>query len=136
MDKKIHTLRFILADWFSAAGAWAVFFIYRKMFIELQPFNLATIVDDRKFFWGIIIIPVCWVLAYALSGNYQNVFRRSRFRELGQTLYISIIGVFIIFFSLLLDDAVISYKTYYHTFFTLLTLHFVITAILRFMLST
>ena len=42
----------------------------------------------------------------------------------------------VIFFSLLLDDTVVNYKTYYHTFFTLLTLQFVITATFRFILST
>ena len=63
-------------------------------------------------------------------------FRKSRLKELGQTLYISVIGVLIIFFSLLLDDTVISYKSYYHTFFTLLTLHFVLTATVRFLLSS
>jgi exopolysaccharide biosynthesis polyprenyl glycosylphosphotransferase len=136
MNKRLETFRFIFADWLAAAGAWAVFFIYRKIFIELQPFDLLNVVYDRKFFWGIIIIPVCWVLGYALTGTYANVYRRSRLRELGQTIYLSIIGVLIIFFSLLLDDAVISYKTYYHTFFTLLGLHFLITAIFRFMLST
>jgi exopolysaccharide biosynthesis polyprenyl glycosylphosphotransferase len=134
MNKRLETWRFILADWFAASIAWAVFFIYRKMYIE--HIDIHTVINDRKFFWGIIIIPVCWVLAYALTGTYVNVYRRSRLRELGQTIYISIIGVLIIFFSLLLDDAIITYRTYYHTFFTLLGLHFIITATLRFMLST
>ena len=108
MNKKLVTLRFILADWFAAVLAWALFFIYRKTVIELQDLSVATIISDRKFFWGIIIIPVCWVLAYGLTGAYVNVFRRSRLRELGLTIYLSIIGVLIIFFSLLLDDAVVT----------------------------
>lgn len=136
MTKRQHTIRFILADWLAAFLAWGMFFIYRKQFIEFHDFNIAMIFDDKKLFWGIIIIPICWVAAYALVGTYQNVFRKSRLKELGQTLYISIVGVLIIFFLLLLDDAVVSYKTYYHTFFTLLILHFIITAFFRFVLST
>ena len=136
MTKKQHTIRFIVADWLAAFLAWGIFFIYRKQFIEFQEFNFNMILDDKKLFWGIIIIPICWVAAYALVGTYQNVYRKSRLKELGQTLYISIVGVLIIFFLLLLDDAVISYKTYYHTFFTLLTLHFLSTAFFRFILST
>ena len=136
MTKKQHTIRFIVADWLAAFLAWGIFFIYRKQFIEFQEFNFKLIFDDKKLFWGIIIIPICWVAAYALVGTYQNVYRKSRLKELGQTLYISIVGVLIIFFLLLLDDAVISYKTYYHTFFTLLTLHFLSTAFFRFILST
>ena len=136
MTKKQHTIRFIVADWLAAFLAWGIFFIYRKQFIEFQEFNFNMILDDKKLFWGIIIIPICWVAAYALVGTYQNVYRKSRLKELGQTLYTSIVGVLIIFFLLLLDDAVISYKTYYHTFFTLLTLHFLSTAFFRFVLST
>ena len=112
MNKRQHTIRFILADWLAAVLAWGLFFVYRKQFIEFQEFNFKIIAGDKQFFWGIIIIPICWVAAYALFGSYQNVYRRSRLRELGQTLYISVIGVLIIFFMLLLDDAVVSYRTY------------------------
>ncbi len=136
MNKRQHTIRFIVADWLAAFLAWGMFFIYRKQFIEFHEFNFKMIFDDKKLFWGIIVIPICWVAAYALVGTYQNVYRKSRLKELGQTLYFSIVGVLIIFFLLLLDDAVVSYKTYYHTFFTLLTLHFLITAFFRFVLST
>jgi len=136
MTKQLHTIRFIVADWLAAVLAWGMFFFYRKEYIELSGLSINEIANDKKFIWGIIIIPLCWVAAYALFGTYQNVYRKSRLKEFGQTFYISIIGVLIIFFSLLLDDAVISYKTYYHTFFTLLFLHFIITAFFRLVLST
>jgi exopolysaccharide biosynthesis polyprenyl glycosylphosphotransferase len=136
MNKRLHIFQFILADWLAATFAWGLFFIYRKIYIENQHFFPELILKDKKFIWGIIIIPLCWIATYALIGAYQNIYRRSRLHELGQTLYLSIIGVLIIFFLLLLDDAIISYKTYYHTFFTLLGLHFVLTAIVRFVLST
>jgi exopolysaccharide biosynthesis polyprenyl glycosylphosphotransferase len=136
MNKKLNTLQFILADWFSAVLAWGLFFIYRKLYIELQQVNLGTILDDPKFIRGILVLPLCWVAAYALVGSYQNIYRRSRLRELGQTLYMSVIGVLIIFFSLLLDDTIVTYRTYYHTFFTLLGLHFILTALFRLILTT
>ncbi len=136
MNKRRHTLEFILADWLAAVFAWGLFFIYRKIYIELQTFYPKMLLEDKNFIWGILIIPLCWVAMYALMGSYQNIYRRSRLRELGQTLYISVIGVLIIFFLFLLDDTIISYKTYYHTFFTLLTLHFSYTALFRFILSS
>jgi exopolysaccharide biosynthesis polyprenyl glycosylphosphotransferase len=136
MNKQLHTFRFIFADWLAAVLAWGMFFIYRKQYIEMLPWSFDLLIQNKKFVWGIIIIPLCWVAAYALLGAYLNVYRKSRLKEFGQTLYISIIGVLIIFFLLLLDDAVISYKTYYHTFFTLFILHFFITALFRFLLSS
>ncbi|HRH65775.1 MAG TPA: sugar transferase [Bacteroidia bacterium] len=136
MNKRTQTILFVLADWFAAVLAWGGFYVYRKLVIESQKFGYDVFALDKKFYLGILLIPVCWVFIYAITGAYRNVFRKSRLKELGQTLYLSVIGVLIIFFSLLLDDTVISYKTYYHTFFTLLTLHFVITATFRFVLST
>lgn len=136
MNKRLQTFKFIFADWLSAALAWGLFFLYRKLVIEGQVYSPEIFISDKKFYYGMIIIPIAWVITYALIGSYQNVYRKSRLKELGQTLFLSILGVLIIFFFLLLDDAVISYKSYYHTFFTLFTLHFLITALFRFSLST
>jgi exopolysaccharide biosynthesis polyprenyl glycosylphosphotransferase len=136
MYKRIQIFKFILADWFAAFLSWGLFFVYRKIYIENQVFDLVKTIEDKQFFWGIIIIPVCWVIAYALIGTYQSIYRRSRLKEFGQTVYVSVGGVLIIFFLFLLDDAIISYKTYYHTFFTLLALHFFLTAFLRLILSS
>jgi exopolysaccharide biosynthesis polyprenyl glycosylphosphotransferase len=137
MNKRIETLKYIVADWISALTAWGLFYIYRKMVIEAGKFGYPVeMTFDRKFYFGIIFIPLFWILIYALIGLYKNIFRKSRLKEIGQTLYISFIGVLVIFFTLLLDDTVVNYKTYYHTFITLLTLQFVITATLRFILST
>ena len=134
--KKKSTLIAIFADWSAALLAWAAFYIYRKLKIESVTYGFAEILDDRKFLFGILVIPVCWVLLYSMVGYYKNVYRKSRLHEVGQTLWLSIIGVLIIFFSLLLDDKVNSYKTYYFTFFTLLTLHFAITLTFRLIHST
>src|SRR5688572_23094818 len=137
MNKKFETLKYILADWFSAAAAWGLFYVYRKLVIEADKYGHAVLMTlDKKFYFGILVIPLFWILIYALIGHYKNIYRKSRLKEIGQTLYISILGVIFIFFSLLLDDTVVNYKTYYHTFFTLLTLQFVITATFRFILSS
>ena len=137
MNKKIETLKFILGDLFAAALSWGLFYSYRKLYIE--PVKWGHPVDfnlDNKFFIGILLIPFLWVAVYVLIGTYRNVYRRARLKELGQTFYISAIGVLIIFFALLLDDTVVSYKTYYQTIFTLYGLHVLFTAGTRLVLST
>ncbi len=83
-----------------------------------------------------LIIPLFWLILFHLSGYYKNIFRRSRLRELQQTIYISFAGSLIIFFALLLDDSVSSYKGYYQTFFLLLFLQIVVVYFGRFVLST
>jgi hypothetical protein len=87
MSRRIYTIRFILADWLSAVIAWGLFYIYRKTSIEQVAVNTAQLLDDRRFILGLITLPVLWVAFYAMTGAYQNVFRRSRLKELGQTIY-------------------------------------------------
>lgn len=136
MNRQAYTILFILADWIAAVLAWGGFFVYRKVVIESEKFGYDVLMLDQKFYLGILIIPILWLLLYAIVGSYKNVFRKSRLKELGQTCYLSLLGVLTIFFTLLLDDTVISYKSYYHTFFTLFVLHFIITALFRLLLST
>jgi len=73
---------------------------------------------------------------YALTGTYKNIYRKSRLRELGQTFMLTLIGVLIIFFALLLDDTVINYRTYYLSLLTLFGTHFLFTATGRLILSS
>jgi exopolysaccharide biosynthesis polyprenyl glycosylphosphotransferase len=136
MNKRLQILKYVIGDFLAASGAWALFYIYRKLVIESANYAFKPELLDTKFYIGIFVIPIFWILAYAFTGTYSDIFRKSRLKEFGQTLYISVIGVLIIFFTLLLDDSIISYKNYYSTFFTLLGLHFILTAIVRFILTT
>lgn len=137
MNKKAQTAKFIIADFFSAALAWSIFFFLRKS-AEMQSMNdtWQIVLDDNKFYFGIIAIPFFWLFIYALSGSYHNIYRKARMRELGQTLLITLIGVIIIFFALILDDVIQSYRSYYHLFINLFLLHFLITVTLRLILTS
>lgn len=91
---------------------------------------------DSQYIIGIAILPLCWLLIYYLTGIYKNIFRKSRINELAHTFTTSFIGVTFIFFTILLDDFVSSFKDYYKVFVVLFLLHFFITAIFRFILSS
>ena len=125
----------MIADFVSAALAWSIFFYMRKMDETPEVQNIIQVIfGDSKFYIGIICIPVFWTFLYAMSGSYHNVYRKSRMHELGQTLLMSVYGVIFIFFVLILDDSVNSYKSYYHFFINLFLLHFGITGTFRLML--
>ena len=131
MNRKLQISKYVLADILAAGFAWSLFYIYRKFYIEKTVLQF----DDR-FLFGIIAIPIFWLLLYAISGTYKNIYRKSRLKELGQTIFVSLIGVLFIFFTLLLDDEVASYKQYYKTFIALYTFHFILTFIPRFLLTS
>lgn len=137
MNKRLQVIKYILADYFSASLAWILFYLYRKFYIEFDKFGiLPKQVFDHQFILGILTLPLCWLLVYYLTGYYKNIYRKSRINELVQTLAMSLIGVTFIFFFVLLDDFVVSYKSYYKVYIVLFSLHFFITAFFRFILSS
>ncbi len=137
MNKTLQTIKYILADFLSACLAWSIFYLYRKFYIEPEKFGiLPKQVFDRQYILGMLILPLVWVLAYYLTGFYKNSYRKSRINEVMQTFATSLIGVTFIFFFILLDDFVYSYKAYYKVYTVLFILHFSITVLFRFILSS
>ncbi len=137
MNKHLQTFKYVFADYLSAALAWTLFYIYRKLYIEPDKFGmLPEKIFDSQYIVGVLILPFGWVLTYYLTGIYKNIFRKSRINEIAHTFTTSIIGVTFIFFAILLDDFVSSYKAYYKVYFVLFLLHFLLTAIFRFILSS
>lgn len=122
---------YVLLDFLAALAAWWLFYNYRKIYIEDMP-----VTADQTFWIGLISIPIFWVFLYSFFGSYISVFRKHRLKVLGQTSLQTVIGVTIVFFAILLDDTVYSYKQYYKLFFTLLGLHFFITLIPRMLVTT
>lgn len=130
-------LYYIVWDAVAAMTAWGIFFFFRKISIENNRFEDVNLVfRDSNFWWGVLLLPLAWILLYAMQGTYKNVLRKSRLKELQQTLWASVIGVIVIFFALLLDDNISSYKNYYVSFLMLLALHFGLTYIGRLCLTT
>lgn len=137
MNKRVQVIKYIIADYLAAVLAWSSFYAYRKLWIESEKFGYTVpLQPDKNFFYGILIIPLLWLVLYFLAGTYNNIYRKGRLKELGQTLYLSFAGVLVIFFTLLLDDTIASYRSYYNTFFILFFLHFIFTAVFRFILTT
>ncbi len=136
MNKIRQAIKYFLCDFFAAMLVWILFFFYRKIYIEHEYQWYEHLYSNKKFYIGSVFIPVCWVIVYYLQGTYHDPYRRSRLTELIQTLYTSLFGVLILFFVLLLDDNIQSYKNYYRSFGVLFSLQFILTAIPRFIISS
>jgi len=137
LNKKLHTAKYIFSDVLSASVVWILFSFFRKSYIESAKFGYAIQLNfDLVFFASIIVIVCFWILLYAFSGYYYDIYRKSRAQELYQTFVISIVGVVILFFVLLLDDLVSSYTDYYYSFSTLFLLQFTLTYIPRVVITS
>ena len=137
MNRKRQVAKYLTFDFLAAVISWTFFYIYRKKVIEPQRFGIEIPVEfNSKFLFSLIFIALFWIIFYYLTGYYKNIYRRSRLLEFGKTFLTSISGVVIIFFALILDDFINSYKNYYSLFFTLFILHFSFTFIFRLILSS
>lgn len=137
MKRRLRTIYYLLSDYLAAVIAWTLFNLYRKTQIDpLKTGDYTLQLFDTSFIISVIALPIIWVLVYYLSGSYNNVLRKSRINEFVQVFITSVIGVTVLFFVLLLDDYVASYKLYYKMYFTLFLFHFVLTAVSRLILSS
>ncbi len=131
MSGKKQTLIYIVSDLVTAFIIWSLFFIFRDKFVEHT-----DIVLNQRFILGLVIVPSFWILLYSVQGTYVNVLRNYRIRTVRDTFLSSVIGTMVVFFVLLLDDQVYSYKQYYVLLFSLFSLHFIITLIPRLIITT
>ncbi|MEN8928942.1 MAG: sugar transferase [Flavobacteriales bacterium] len=122
---------FLFSDYFAALVSWSVFFYYRKTQIEKIPFEFT-----ERFYLGLFIIPILWIISYWLFGSYDNVYRKHRMQVFSRTISSSFIGTLCIFFLFILDDTVTVYSDYYTSFIVLFCLQFFLTLIGRFIITT
>lgn len=137
MNKSLQVAKYVFFDLLSAALAWTIFFLYRKVQVDPKLFNhLKYVFTDPNFYLGILVIPMFWLMLYYIVGTYRKIYRKSRLKELSQTISITFFGVIIIFFAVILDDEIISYKSYYKSFLILFFLHFTLTYFFRLVITT
>jgi exopolysaccharide biosynthesis polyprenyl glycosylphosphotransferase len=126
MNSRLLTLLLVLIDLISAATAWGTFYYVRKVRLEMSEFSV-----NESFFYGILFIPIAWILLYAIQGSYHDVRRLHRIKIFNLTFVSTVIGVIFLFFLFLLDDEINGYRQYYTAVFLLFGIHFVLTFIPR-----
>ena len=122
------------ADFLSAMTAWALFYYFRAV-SEGKSIDHGVL-DDPNFWYGLVIVPIAWIIFYWIFDRYQDIYRLSRLTTLIRTFFLTLAGVIIIFFTLLLDDKADEISDYVHSFLRLLLLHFIITATVRMIILT
>src|ERR1700722_5992334 len=120
MKRGKEIAKYVVADFITSAGVWALFWLFRKIYIESLKYGHPVFIKpDKTLYIALIVIPVFWILLHALVGLYSNVYLKSRVAELKQIFIIDIIGVIILFFTLILNDSIIDYHSYYFSVSTL-----------------
>lgn len=127
---------YLAFDALSALIAYAVLYTFRKEYIEPELFSVNHLNWDDRFYYGMFFTTLYWLSVYILLGFYRDIWRRSRLKEIFQTLGSNVLGSVVIFFVFILDDWVANYKDYYESFAVYLVALFIPTVSFRFILST
>lgn len=125
-SKRIHSAWYLLSDYIAAVLSWLALYFVRRYLAAFITINNVIYLDSR-FWWGITLLPVAWVIFYAMLGSYGSLYRKSRLNELTLTFTFSIIGSILIFFLIVINDPHPDYTYYYKTFLTFFLAHFVFT---------
>ncbi|HEX2684802.1 MAG TPA: sugar transferase, partial [Ferruginibacter sp.] len=92
---------------------WVSFYIIRKYIIH------EAFVVGPKFYIGLVVFPVLWLIVYYLVGAYNALYHKSRLIEFFNTFVYSFFGSICILFMFLLYDATGDYNIYYKEFVSL-----------------
>ena len=135
--RRKQTAKYLICDTVAAMLAWTALFVFRKLVLEESGMaSIGQILHDSNFWLGIVFVPAGWLALYVIQGTYRSVLRRARLKELLETLLATLIGVVILFFVLLIDDEMPTYRDYYASFLFLLAVHFTLTYIPRLLITS
>ncbi|HEY1200124.1 MAG TPA: hypothetical protein VGE79_04035, partial [Niastella sp.] len=112
-EKRIHSTWYLLGDYLAAILAWIVLYFSRRLLLHEQVIVDNELLLNDRFWYGITIIPVAWIIFYALVGAYNDPYRKSRFGEFNITLLCCLIGCTLIFFTIVINDPQKDYTYYY-----------------------
>lgn len=105
-SKRRAIRQLLLLDYLAAAVAWMLFWVYRHRLLGLSHgWEAWTQLGLRDFLFGLVLVPLGWVMLYTLSGTYFDLYRKSRLHEVNRTLISCIIGTVIIALFVFTNDS-------------------------------
>jgi polysaccharide biosynthesis protein PslA len=120
-SKKLNSSWYFISDFCAAVLAWIVlYFVRRYLLGEVIIFHGRPFLNQR-FWLGISLIPIAWIIFYALLGSYNSLYHKSTLNELTITLVTGLIGCTIIFFLIVINDPQKQYTYYYKSLFSYAT---------------
>ena len=131
-NNQIPIVFYAMMDVFTGALAWGICYYIRKWLLSKNISAAENFSLDYRFWMGISLVPVGWLVLYAIVGTYRSLYKKSRLFELTTTFICTLIGSIILFFVFILDDTNDNYSYYYMAFFFLLAIHFTLTFLGRF----
>ncbi len=135
-DRKIHIIWYIISDYLAAILAWIILYFTRRFLLSETIISGHGLYLNDRFWKGIVLIPLGWLVFYGMIGSYHELYKKSRLNELTATAICSLIGCTVLFFSIVINDPQTDYRYYYKAFFTFLAAQFLLTLLGRWIILT
>ena len=133
-NTRSYGYNYLVSDYVAALLSWMVLFFARRYLLDEGLFDEDGLIVHEKFWIGLALFPIAWLILYALTGTYTAVHKKSRLNELGRTFLVSLSGCIIIFFAIVINDPQKDYRYYYKAFLLFLSAHFLLTLTGRMMI--
>jgi len=128
------SILYALCDFLASAAAWTAFCMLGNRSEALS--GSGILVTPDEYITGVIVIPISWVLLFMITGFYAVSLKRSRLLELVYSLAVTIPGIFILFFILLLHGFITQNSLYVYFIEVLFLLQFTFTYIPRLIITS
>ena len=122
---RIHIRWYALGDCIAAILSWVVFYFVRKYIIH------EAFVVGNRFYIGLVLFPVIWLMVYYLVGSYNALYHKSRLIEFLNTVIYTFFGSICILFLFLIYDVTGDYNIYYKEFISLWVIQSLISFCIR-----
>ena len=122
---RIHIRWYALGDCIAAILSWIIFYFVRKYIIH------EAFITGPRFYIGIAVFPLLWLIIYYLVGSYSNLYHKSRLVEFSNTAIYTFFASICILFLFLLYDVIGDYNIYYKEFISLWLIQTLITFSIR-----
>jgi len=136
VNRNWQIVKCIFFDIVGVALAWIFFFVLKDKDNASLIFSGSNPESTFKFYMGMTLFIFFWLILFSLAGFYNDIFRKSRLKELGNSIGITIVGSIIIFFVVLLDwDKPSSFGSF-NLFYSMFSLVFCLTYFPRLALTS
>ncbi|MEO5999506.1 MAG: hypothetical protein ABIN89_22110 [Chitinophagaceae bacterium] len=98
LRNKIHIGWYVVSDFIAALTTWIILYVFRSSEINQLADKGEDAVIYSSLLWGLIFVPMVWIIIYFLTGRYNSLYKKSRFDEITATFLSSLFGCTVIFF--------------------------------------
>jgi len=137
VNRRWQIFKYCLFDFLGILIAWLLFIYFRNKHTQGHSIvEFITSVPSPRFYFGLTLFVLFWLILFSLAGFYNDIFRRSRLKELGNSIGITIVGTLIIFIALMYSDVVLTPMYFFKHFYTLFFFVFTLTYFPRLVITS